>query len=110
MLANFQFVGLLIISNIFMTMTWYGHLKHNDWPLLGASLVSWLIALAGYMFRVPANRIGATRLNLTQLKITQECVTLTVFVIYALIVFREPIRWNTVVSMVYVVGAIFLLL
>ena len=107
MSAITQTVILLVISNCFMTMAWYGHLKHKDWPLLAAILVSWLIALAEYAFQVPANRIGSQQLSLTQLKVTQECVTLAVFMIYAAIAFREPIKWNTAVSMLLVVAAVF---
>jgi len=100
-------VGLLIVSNTFMTIAWYGHLKHKDMPLIWAILLSWSIALLEYAFQVPANRIGSSRLSLTQLKITQECVTLAVFLVYAFLVFREPIRWNTVVSMLLIVAAVF---
>ena len=107
MITTLQFVGLLIISNTFMTIAWYGHLKHKNWPLLAAILVSWLIALAEYVFQVPANRIGSNKFSLTQLKVSQECITLVVFVIYAALVFREPIKWNTVVSMLLIVGAVF---
>lgn len=107
MLATVQFVGLLVISNLFMTMAWYGHLKHKDWPMLVAIGISWFIALAEYIFQVPANRIGSEQFSLTQLKVTQECVTLVVFIIYAAIVFREPVKWNTVVSMLLIVGAVF---
>ena len=107
MLGTFQFIGLLIISNTFMTMAWYGHLKHKDWPLLVAILISWLIALAEYAFQVPANRIGSQQFTLTQLKVTQECVTLIVFMVYAVLVFREPIKWNSVVSMLLILGAVF---
>ena len=107
MATTLQFVTLLVISNTFMTMAWYGHLKHKNWPLLAAILVSWLIALAEYMFQVPANRIGSGQFSLTQLKVSQECITLIVFVVYAAIVFREPVKWNNVVSMLFIIGAVF---
>jgi uncharacterized protein len=100
-------VGLLILSNTFMTMAWYNHLKDRKSPLVIAILLSWAIALAEYTFQVPANRIGFSRFSLTQLKILQECITLGVFTIYALIVFREPIRWNTTVAMLLVVAAVY---
>lgn len=100
-------VGLLIISNTFMTIAWYGHLKHKSWPLVAAILVSWLIALPEYAFQVPANRIGSGRLTLTQLKITQECVTLVVFMVYAAIAFREPVRWNNLAAMGCILAAVF---
>jgi uncharacterized protein (DUF486 family) len=107
MATTLKFIGLLIVSNTFMTIAWYGHLKHKSWPLLAAILISWIIALAEYSFQVPANRIGSQQFSLTQLKITQECVTLVVFLVYAAIVFREPIKWNTVVAMLLIVGAVF---
>lgn len=99
-------VGLLIISNTFMTVAWYGHLKHNSRPLVLAILLSWSIAAFEYMFQVPANRIGSTRLTLTQLKIMQECIALGVFVVYAWVAYREPARWNTVAAMGLVVLAV----
>lgn len=107
MATTLKFIGLLIVSNTFMTIAWYGHLKHKSWPLVAAILISWMIALAEYSFQVPANRIGSQQFSLTQLKITQECVTLVVFLVYAAIVFREPIKWNTVVAMLFIVGAVF---
>lgn len=107
MKQTLEFIGLLIVSNTFMTIAWYGHLKHKDWPLWLAIGISWLIALAEYIFQVPANRIGDQKFSLTQLKVMQECVTLTVFMIYAAIVFREPIKWNNAVSMLFIVGAVF---
>lgn len=107
MTTTLKFIGLLIVSNTFMTIAWYGHLKHKNWPLVAAIFISWMIALAEYSFQVPANRLGAQQFNLTQLKVTQECVTLVVFLVYAAIVFREPIKWNTIVAMFLVVGAVF---
>jgi hypothetical protein len=107
MLNTVEFIGLLIISNTFMTIAWYGHLKHKDWPLVVAILVSWLIALAEYMFQVPANRIGSRQFTLTQLKVSQECITLVVFMVYAAIIFREPVKWNNLIAMLFIVGAVF---
>lgn len=107
MTQTLQFIGLLAISNTFMTIAWYGHLKHKDWPLFLAIGISWLIALAEYIFQVPANRIGSEKFTLTQLKVTQECITLVVFMTYAAIVFKEQIKWNTIVSMLFIVGAVF---
>jgi len=100
-------VALLVVSNSFMTVAWYGHLKHKNSPLLLAILVSWGIALFEYMFQVPANRIGSAQFTLTQLKVMQECITLTVFIVYALVVYREPVKWNTAVSMLLVILAVF---
>lgn len=107
MSTTLKFVALLTISNTFMTIAWYGHLKHKEKPILAAILVSWLIAFAEYLFQVPANRIGSERFTLTQLKITQECITLAVFLVYAFVAFREPLRWNTLASMLCIIGAVY---
>jgi len=104
--TTFKFVGLLVCSNTFMTIAWYNHLKHQNWPLFAAILISWSIALLEYSFQVPANRIGAQEFSLMQLKITQECVTLAVFLVYAFIAFHETPKWNTIVSMLFIVGAV----
>lgn len=108
MSTTLKFLALLTISNTFMTIAWYGHLKDKKKPLILAILMSWGIALVEYIFQVPANRIGSEKFSLTQLKVTQECVTLVVFVAYAAIAFREPIRWNTAMAMALVVGAVYL--
>ena len=99
-------VGLLFISNAFMTVAWYGHLKYKKAPLVVAVLVSWGVALFEYVFQVPANRIGSNYFSVTQLKIMQECITLLVFTVFALLVFREPVRWNNLVSYALLVGAV----
>ncbi len=99
-------VILLIISNTFMTMAWYGHLKFKKAPLMLAILASWGLAFFEYVFQVPANRLGSNYFTLTQLKIIQECITLLVFTIFAFIVFDEPVRWNTLVSYAFIVGAV----
>lgn len=100
-------VCLLIVSNIFMTVAWYGHLKDKSRPLIIAILLSWGLAFFEYVFQVPANRLGYGRFTLTQLKIMQECITLVVFTIFALIVFREPLKWNYAVSYALIVGAVY---
>lgn len=99
-------VALLIISNVFMTIAWYGHLKYKKEPLIVAVIGSWAIAFFEYVFQVPANRIGSNYFSLTQLKIMQECITLIVFTVFAFLVFREPLRWNNVVSYVLLIGAV----
>ena len=99
-------VALLFISNTFMTVAWYGHLKYRQEPLIGAVLVSWGIAFFEYVFQVPANRIGSYHFSVTQLKIMQECITLIVFTVFVFLVFREPIRWNNLVSYALLVGAV----
>ena len=84
---------LLILSNVFMTFAWYAHLKNmqaSKWYI--AALVSWTIALFEYLIQVPANRIGYTQLNLPQLKILQEVITLSVFIPFALLYMRQPLK------------------
>ena len=99
-------VVLLVISNLFMTVAWYGHLKYKTAPLLAAIVVSWAIAFFEYIFQVPANRLGSNYFTLTQLKIMQECITRVVFTVFALLVFREPLRWNNLVSYALIIGAV----
>ena len=100
-------IVLLIISNIFMTLAWYGHLKYKTKPLLVVIVVSWLIAFFEYIFQVPANRIGAQTFSVTQLKILQECITLVVFTGIAFLLFGETMKWNNLVSYVLIVGAVY---
>jgi uncharacterized protein (DUF486 family) len=101
---------LLIISNLFMTFAWYGHLKnlHNaKWYV--AVLSSWGIAFFEYMFQVPANRIGFQQMSLEQLKILQEVVTLLVFVPFALIYMRQPIKLDFLWAGLCILGAVYFL-
>lgn len=101
-------IGLLVISNTFMTFAWYAHLRnlaHKPWII--AALVSWGIALCEYLFQVPANRIGYTQLSLSQLKIIQEVITLTVFVPFAMLYMRQPWSWNYVWAACCLLGAVF---
>jgi hypothetical protein len=98
---------LLICSNVFMTIAWYGHLKNTKSPLFIAIIASWGIAFFEYCFQVPANRVGYTTLSLTQLKILQEVITLVVFTIFALLVFGQVPKWNYLVSYVLIVGAVY---
>lgn len=100
-------VVLLVISNIFMTLAWYGHLKFKQSALWLAIAASWGLALFEYIFQVPANRIGAEIFTVTQLKIIQECITLVVFTFIAYFLFDETLKWNNIVSYVLLVGAVF---
>jgi uncharacterized protein len=100
-------VLLLMCSNLFMTIAWYGHLKYAKSPLVIAIIVSWAIALLEYCFQVPANRIGFSALNLMQLKILQEVITLIVFTVFAFIVFGQQLKWNYGVSYLLIVGAVY---
>jgi hypothetical protein len=101
-------VLLLILSNCFMTVAWYGHLKYgHSWPLWKAILVSWLIALAEYCLAVPANRLGFGRFSGFQLKIVQEVVTLIVFMVFAMTFLKERLAWNYLVAFGFLAAAAF---
>lgn len=100
-------VTLLVISNIFMTFAWYGHLKFKESPLWKVILISWLIAFAEYCFQVPANRIGHKTFSPAQLKIIQEVITLIVFAVFSIYYLKEGIRWNYIVAFIFIVAATF---
>lgn len=100
-------VILLIISNIFMTVAWYGHLKYDKKPLGLVILLSWSVALLEYAFQVPANRIGSQTFSVVQLKIMQECITLAVFTVIAYLLFGQTLRWNHMVSYALIAGAVY---
>lgn len=110
-------VILLVISNVFMTFAWYGHLKFQtlgiskNWPLYVVVLISWGVALLEYSFMIPANRIGYSGnggpFSLMQLKVIQEAVTLTVFTIVAMFIFQgERLHWNHVAAFVCLIAAV----
>jgi uncharacterized protein (DUF486 family) len=100
-------VGLLVASNAFMTVAWYGHLKFKDKALLAVILVSWLIALPEYALQVPANRIGHSGgFSATQLKIIQEVVSLTVFVLFVWAYLGERPTWRTALAFLLVAAAV----
>ncbi len=111
-------IGLLILSNTFMTVAWYGHLKFAEWKwfsklgLIAIVLISWGIALFEYMFQVPANRIGfkgyGGPFSLLQLKVIQEVITLVVFAVFTLIVFKtETFRTNHIIAFVFLILAVY---
>jgi uncharacterized protein len=101
-------VLLLTASNIFMTFAWYGHLKNlASRPWYIAALISWGIALFEYLLQVPANRIGHTELEVGQLKIMQEAITLTVFVPFAILYLKEPVRLNYLWAAFCLCGAVY---
>ncbi|RLD88878.1 MAG: hypothetical protein DRJ09_07575 [Bacteroidetes bacterium] len=114
-MKSFLTILLLIISNSFMTIAWYGHLKFSEWRwfnklgIIAVILISWGIALFEYMFQVPANRIGFKAnggpFSLVQLKVIQEIITLSVFVIFSLIVFK-----TTTFKINHLIGFVFLVL
>lgn len=96
-------IGLLLMSNIFMTFAWYGHLRFKTAPLVTVILVSWGIALFEYALQVPANRIGYGHFNAAQLKTIQEVLTLSVFMVFSVLYLNEPLRWNHVVGFGFIV-------
>ena len=110
-------IVLLIISNVFMTFAWYGHLKLNSsgiskkWPLIVVILVSWGIALLEYFFMIPANKIGfkdnGGPFNIFQLKIIQEVISLTVFTIIAMMIFQgQKLQWNHIAAYICLMAAV----
>jgi uncharacterized protein (DUF486 family) len=100
-------VVLLVLSNIFMTFAWYGHLRFKEVPLWQAIGVSWLIAFVEYCFQVPANRIGSGQFSAAQLKIMQEVITLIVFAIFSVLYLKEPFKWNYIVGFFFILVAVF---
>lgn len=117
-MKGFLTVIMLVVSNVFMTFAWYGNLKleemkiTTDWPLILVILASWGVAFFEYSVMIPANRIGFVEhggpFNLMQLKVIQEVVSLTVFTIIALLVFKgQPLRWNHLVAFACMVLAVF---
>ncbi len=105
-------VLLLIGSNVFMTVAWYGHLKFKTSSLVVVILISWLIALPEYALQVPANRIGSDnyRFTATQLKVIQEVISLTVFAVFAFFYFKEVPTWRTLLAFALIVAAAVLVL
>ena len=112
-------IALLVISNIFMTFAWYGHLKLQDMklitsntPLIFVILLSWGIALAEYSCQVPANRIGFAGnggpFSLMQLKVLQECITLVIFTIFTVVFFKgESLHWNHFAAFLCLIAAVY---
>ena len=117
-MKGFYTIVLLVMSNAFMTLAWYGHLKFSEWKwfsklgLIAIVLISWGIALFEYFFQVPANRIGFKNnggpFSLVELKVLQEVITLLVFTIFTLIAFKnESFRWNHLVGFVFLILAVY---
>ena len=98
---------LLVLSNIFMTFAWYGHLKYKQSPLWIAIIVSWLIAFVEYCFQVPANRIGSYQFETAQLKTIQEVITLVVFSVFSIVYLKEGLRWNYLAGFSCILAAVF---
>ena len=108
-LSNVAICGLLLMaSNVFMTVAWYAHLKNfADKPWWIAALISWGIALFEYLLQVPANRIGYTQMSLPQLKIMQEAITLMVFVPFAVLYMKQPVKLDYLWASLCIVGAVY---
>lgn len=111
-------IAMLVVSNIFMTFAWYGHLKlqqaniSTHWPLIGVIVFSWSIALVEYCFLIPANRIGFAEnggpFNLMQLKVIQEVLSLIIFTVITSVMFQQQsLHWNHIVAFVLLILAVF---
>jgi uncharacterized protein (DUF486 family) len=101
-------IFLLMLSNVFMTFAWYGHLKYGHaWPLWKVILISWTIALVEYCLAVPANRLGYREFSGFQLKIIQEIVTISVFIAFAITFLKEKLAWNYLVAFAFLGVAAF---
>lgn len=99
---------LLVASNVFMTIAWYGHLRYQNVPLWKVVLISWMIAFVEYCFMVPANRVGyQSGVNAFQLKMIQEVITLVVFAVFAVTYLKEPFHWKYIVSFILLLGAVY---
>lgn len=118
MIKSILTIGLLVMSNAFMTLAWYGHLKFSEWKwfnklgLISIILISWGLALFEYCFQIPANRIGfkdnGGPFSLVQLKVIQEIITLVVFIIFSLIVFKnETFKTNHIIGFVFLILAVY---
>lgn len=118
MLTSLYTIGLLIISNVFMTLAWYGHLRlqqmkiSDGWPLISIILLSWGIAFFEYLVMVPANRMGfdgnGGPFSLIQLKVIQEAINLVVFMVVATLLFRGvPFHWNHGVAFACIIAAVY---
>lgn len=99
-------IGLLIISNMFMTFAWYGHLKTKSTALWLTIIISWGIAFFEYIFQVPANRLGNEYFSAAQLKIIQEVISLTVFALFSVFYLKEHLTWNYLGAFVCILGAV----
>ena len=106
--VQLQTIGLLVLSNVFMTFAWYAHLKDlRAKPWIVAALVSWGIALFEYLLQVPANRIGYGTMSLGQLKILQEVITLAVFVPFAVYYMQQPLKLDYLWAALCLMGAVY---
>ena len=102
-------IGLLLLSNIFMTFAWYGHLKYKHLPIFLVILVSWGIAFFEYCLQVPANRMGHGVFSAVQLKTIQEVITLLVFCAFSVWYLGEPVKWNHLLGFALIVLAVWVI-
>jgi uncharacterized protein (DUF486 family) len=98
---------LLIGSNLFMTLAWYGHLRFKEVPLTGVIMASWLIAFVEYCMAVPANRWGSAVYTTAQLKTMQEVITLLIFAVFSIFYLKEPITWNYAIGFALIAAGAF---
>lgn len=106
-LQSIKPIGLLVISNIFMTFAWYGHLRFKNSALWIVILASWGLAFFEYIFQVPANRMGSAYFTTAQLKIMQEVITLVVFSIFSVTFLKEKFTLNYLYAFLCILGAVF---
>ncbi len=100
-------IGLLIISNVFMTFAWYGHLKFKSTALWAVILFSWGLAFFEYIFQVPANRLGSNHFTAAQLKVIQEVISLSIFSIFSILYLKEKFTINYLFAFLCILGAVF---
>ncbi|MBX7220798.1 MAG: DMT family protein [Blastocatellia bacterium] len=100
-------IALLVASNLFMTIAWYGHLKHRETSLWKVILISWGIAFFEYCLQVPANRLGYGVFTAFQLKIIQEVITMVVFIGFAIFYLRQQPTWNILIAMLLILAAVY---
>jgi uncharacterized protein len=100
-------IVLLIASNVFMTLAWYGHLRFMETPLMWVIVAAWGIAFIEYCFAVPANRLGSAVYTTAQLKTIQEVITLLVFAVFSVLYLKEPITWNYAIGFVLIAAGAF---
>ncbi len=102
-------IGMLFLSNVFMTFAWYGHLKYKTAPLLLVIFISWGIAFFEYCLQVPANRYGHSVFTAAELKTIQEVITMLVFAVFSIFYLGEPLKWNHLVGFGLIVSAVFVI-
>lgn len=117
-MRGFSTILLLVVSNVFMTLAWYGHLKFKEWKwfehagLFLVVLISWGLAFFEYCFQVPANRLGYKEnggpFSMVELKVLQEAITLIVFTIFMMVFFKdEPLKWNHYIGFLFLILAVY---